>query len=308
MTLLQQIQEAITQEESDLGSILLKLRLLAARLNSDILGDWVRYESEGYPKDVDVPQYRIVGVSYRGIFLGPLGSGIYNAQIPPHLIEKHADKRWTNYEVRESIAAISKMLKKSKTDGGTLCIDASNLIPLLQGKMYKGYGCNDVVGTISPSAFYQIQQTVRSKILELTIELEKSVPGANYIAFETTATNKSETEQVQQISQQIIYGPVSTVVIGGANSNITVSVVNERDNSSFINYLVEYGIPEKDATDLVNIMANEEPVSHNKPFGQKASDWIAAYMKKAAKGTWNIGISIATKIITEAGYKYYGLK
>ena len=93
MTLLQQIQEAITQEESDLGSILLKLRLLAARLNSDILGDWVRYESEGYPKDVDVPQYRIVGVSYRGIFLGPLGSGIYNAQIPPHLIEKHADKR-----------------------------------------------------------------------------------------------------------------------------------------------------------------------------------------------------------------------
>lgn len=308
MTLLQQIQEAITQEESDLGSILLKLRLLAARLNSDILGDWVRYESEGYPQNADVPQYRIVGVTYRGTFSGPFGSGIQNAQIPPYLIEQYASKSWTNYEVRESIAAIGEMVKKSKIDGGSFGIDASNLILLLQSKIYEGYACNDLAGTISPAAFYQIQQTVRSKILELTIELEKSVPGANYIAFDTTATNKFETEQVQQISQQIIYGNVSTVVVGGANSNITVSVVTERDNSSFINYLIESGIPEKDATDLVNIMANEQPDSHNKPFGQKASDWIAANIKKAAEGTWNIGISIATKIITEAACKYYGLK
>ena len=181
MSLLQQIQESVVQEGADLGSILLKLRLLAARLGSDTLEEWVKHESEGYPRDAKVPSYRVVGVTYRGTFSGPLGSGINNAQIPPYLIEKHAGEGWTKYEVRESIAAVDEMVKKNASDGGSFGIDASNLILLLQGKVYEGYACNDVSGSISPTAFYEIQQTVRSRILELTIELERSVPGAAHV-------------------------------------------------------------------------------------------------------------------------------
>lgn len=306
MSLLQQIQESVVEEGSDLGSILLKLRLLAARLGSDILEEWVKHESEGYPRDAEVPSYRIVGVTYRGTFSGPFGSGINNAQIPAYLVEKYAGDSWTKYEVRESIAAVDAMVKKS-ADGESLGIDASNLILLLQGKVYEGYACNDVSGSISPTAFYEIQQTVRSRILELTIELEKSVPGAMHVAFGTPAANKSETEQVQQITQQIIYGNVSTAVAGGSGANIAVAV-NERDNTSFIEHLVATGIPESDATELAQIMATEEPTSSDEPFGQKAKSWIASNLKKAAEGTWKVGISVATKVLTEAALEYYGLK
>ena len=159
MTLLQQIQESVVEEGADLGSILLKLRILAARLGSDILEEWVKYESEGYPMDAEVPPYRVVGVSFRGTFFGPFGSGITNAQIPSYLIEKHAGESWTKYKVRESIAAVDEMVKNS-TDGGSFGIDASNLILLLQGKIYKEYACNDVSGSISPTSFYEIQQAV----------------------------------------------------------------------------------------------------------------------------------------------------
>ncbi len=235
-----------------------------------------------------------------------MGSGINNAQIPPYLIEKFAGKSWTKYEVRESIAAVDEMVKKS-ADGGSFGIDASNLILLLQGKVYDGYACNDVSGSISPTSFYEIQQTVRSRILELTIELEKSVPGAMHVAFGKHSANKSETEQVQQITQQIIYGNVSTAVAGGSGVNIAVAV-NERDNNSFIKHLVATGIPEVDATELAQIMATEEPTTSDEPFGQKAKNWIAFNLKKAAEGTWNVGISVATKILTEAALKYYGLK
>lgn len=306
MSLLQQIQESIVEEGADLGSILLKLRLLAARLGSDILEEWVKHESEGYPRDAEVPAYRVVGVTYRGTFYGPFGSGIKNAQIPPYLIEKHAGKRWTKYEIRESIAAIDEMVKKS-ADGGSFGIDASNLILLLQGKIYEEYACNDVSGSISPTSFYEIQQAVRSKILELTLELEKSVPGAMHVEFGTSVTNKTETEQVQQISQQIIYGNVSTAVAGGSGSNIAVGII-ERDNNSFIEHLVATGIPETDASELVEIMESEEPTSLDEPFGEKAKNWMATNLKKAAEGTWNVGISVATKVITEAALKYYGLK
>jgi len=306
MSLLQQIQESVVEEGSDLGSILLKLRLLAARLGSNILEEWVKHESEGYPRDAEVPAYRIVGVTYRGTFFGPAGSGINNAQIPPYLIEKYAGSSWTKYEIRESIAAIDEMVKKS-ADGGSFAIDASNLILLLQGKIYQGYACNDVSGSISPTAFYEIQQTVRSRILELTIKLEKSVPGAMHVAFGSPAANKSEADQVQQITQQIIYGNVSTAVAGGPGSNIAVAV-NERDNESLIDYLEATGIPKGDATELAQIMAKEEPTSSVEPFGQKAKSWIVSNLKKAAEGTWKVGISVASKVLTEAALKYYGLK
>ncbi|MGM7448508.1 UNVERIFIED_ORG: hypothetical protein DFO82_2612 [Idiomarina abyssalis] len=307
MSLLQQIQESVVQEGVDLGSILLKLRLLAARLGSDILEEWVKHESEGYPRDFDVPSYRVVGVTYRGTFSGAFGAGIKNAQIPPYLIEKHAGEDWTKYKVRESIAAVDEMVKKNASDGSSFGIDSSNLILLLQGKVYEGHACNDISGSISPTSFYEIRQAVRSRILELTLELERSVPGAAHVAFGTAKAEKKDAEQVQQISQQIIYGNVSTAVAGGGGSQIAVAV-NEKDGESFINHLVKSGIPEKDAAELAEIIATEQPSSVEEPFGEKARKWLGNNLNKAAEGTWSVGVSVATKVLTEAALKYYGLK
>lgn len=109
MSLLHQIQESVVQDGSSLGPILLKLRLLAARLGSNDLEEWVKHESEGYPQDAVLPDYRIVGVTYKGTFSGPFGSGIKNAPIPPILIKTFANDSWNNYSVRESIAAVDEL-------------------------------------------------------------------------------------------------------------------------------------------------------------------------------------------------------
>lgn len=52
----------------------LKLRMLATRLGSESLVDWIRQESEGYLLGVHLPNDRILGVSYKGTFSGPFGS------------------------------------------------------------------------------------------------------------------------------------------------------------------------------------------------------------------------------------------
>lgn len=41
-----------------------------------------------------LPDYRIVGVTYKGTFSGPFGSGIKNAPIPPILIKTFANDSW----------------------------------------------------------------------------------------------------------------------------------------------------------------------------------------------------------------------
>lgn len=306
MSLLHQIQESVVQEGSDLGSVLLKLRLLASRLGSDVLEEWVKHESEGYPEGIDVPPYRMVSISFSGTFAGPFGSGLNNVSIPTYLVEKHAGEQWVKKAVRESIAGVEELLRMSAEKGG-LGIDASNLILLLQGKVYEDYSCIDINGSISRTAIAEIQQAVRSRILELTLELEKSIPAAAHVSFGALKETDTDPEKVQQISQQIIYGNVTTAVAGSSGTQVSVDI-GVRDNESFINYLVESGVPQDDAKELASIVESEEPTSPDEPFGEKAKAWLADNLKKAAQDAWGVGISVASKVLTEAALKYYGLK
>jgi hypothetical protein len=119
-----------------LGSNTAQTPTLGSKIRSNDLEEWVKHESEGYPQDAVLPDYRIVGVTYKGTFSGPFGSGIKNAPIPPILIKTFANDSWNNYSVRESIAAVDELVKVS-TKGGSLGINASNLILLLQGRYIK---------------------------------------------------------------------------------------------------------------------------------------------------------------------------
>jgi hypothetical protein len=308
MGLLYEIQTSVVQDGTNLGSVLLKLRLLASRLGSVPLEEWIKHESEGYPLESEIPSYRVVDVSYSGTFFGPFGSGIKNAQIPSYLVEKFAGKKWTKHEIRDGIAAIDELVRNSADGSGTLGINASNLILLLQGKVYPEYSCNDIQGTISRSALTELQYAVRSRILELTLELEKSIPACTEITFGSPASSeKLNSDKVNQISQQIIYGNVTTISSNGAGTQINVSI-GERDNKAFIEYLIKSGIPERDASELADIVSAEQPSNAEEPLGTKAKAWLVKNIRKAADGTWKIGVSVATKVLTEAVLKYYGLK
>ena len=90
-----------------------------------------------------------------------------NAPIPPALINKFAGEHFTHYKMKGSVSAITML---AQTDGAR--VDGSNLILLLQGKVYADYRCNDVFGTVSPTDFVGILDVVRSKILDFTIAIE----------------------------------------------------------------------------------------------------------------------------------------
>lgn len=307
MSLLYEIQESIVESDTDIGPVLLKLRLLAARLGSVSLEEWVKYESEGYSGNIDVPPYRIIGVSYRGTFSGPFGSGIKNTPIPSYLIAKFAGEKWTKYQVRESIAAIDELLNASSDKGGSLEIDASNLILLLQGKIYPDYACNEIRGTVSRAAFAEIRHSVKNRILELTIQIERTFPEATEITFGSPKTNeKMNPEEINKISAQVIYGNVTNITAG--NGAQFIISVGKGDNDALIRYLVESGIAEEDAKELSEILATEEPTGKDEPFGSRAKGWLLKNLKKAADGTWKVGISVAIKVLTEAALKYYGFK
>jgi hypothetical protein len=307
LSLLQEIQAAVLQEGASLGPILLKLRLLAARIGSQPLAEWVKHESEGYPPDAELPAYRFVPVSYTATFSGPFGSGINNAPISPYLIEKIAGKRWVRHEVRESIAAIDDLLASSEK-GGDLGLNAADLILMLQGKVYADYACNAVNGRISRSSLAAIRHSVQSRVLELTLELEKLVPdAAKVVVGPPVIPSGPSAAAATQITQQIIYGNVTSIAATGDGAVFQIAVA-PHDSSSLSSFLVESGMDEADARELAAIAASETPESAAEPMGPKVRNWVLENLKKAASGTWKMGLSVATDVIKEALLKYYGLK
>ena len=56
MLLLEEIQAAAIDSHSDLGSVLRKCKVLAARLGSQPLENWLLWESNGFPDDVEIPE------------------------------------------------------------------------------------------------------------------------------------------------------------------------------------------------------------------------------------------------------------
>lgn len=308
MSLLNDIQAAVLGEGTDLGPVLLKVRLLAAKLGSQPLADWVKHESEGYPDSVEIPDYRIIPVTYTATFSGPFGSGINNAPIPPLMIEKLAGKQWTHYQMRQSVAAVDQLLATAKKDGaGLLSLDAADLIFRLQGKIYPGYACNGVSGHVPLPALAALRHAVKSRILELTIELDKLLPDASSITVgQTVIEDKGTAGVATQIAQQIIYGNVTSVIAAsGARVNV---VVQAGDVDGLVRFLIESGVDEGDARDFGKIVASEKPESAEEPLGQKARTWLLDNLKKAASGTWKVGVSVAADLLKEAALRYYGLK
>jgi hypothetical protein len=65
---------------------------------------------------------------------------------------------------------------------------------------------------------------------------------------------------------------------------------------------------EEDAQELARLAASEKPDSSAEPMGPRVRSWFVENLKKAASGTWKMGVAVATDVVKEALLKYYGLK
>ncbi|WP_370321848.1 hypothetical protein [Oricola sp.] len=302
MALLHEIQRQLLDSNVSVGTILLKLRFLAAKLDTDLLEEWVQHETNGYPKSVPVPLYRVGTVTFTGTFAN-VAQQLNNVTIPSYLIEQNASEKWTKIEIRDGVAVIDEQLT-NREKGAHFGVDTSNLKLLLQNKIYKGMAIIDIQSRIDDGVFSRIQNTVRSKVLDLTLKLEKEVPAATEIAIgpKSTEITPQDTENIRNITQNIIYGHITQVNNSGSG-NISLNVI-KGDADSLINALVQKGINPDDAKELAEIAAHDNDVSDQ----AKWQVWLKNKIKSGAVETWGFSKAIASEIITEALMQYWGLR
>ena len=301
MGFLESIQADLVDHNMSIASTLLKLRLLAAKLGSDELTEWIKFEAEGYPQNVDIPAYRVVPISFSGSFLGPFGSGIQNAPIPPLLIKKFAGDHWVTLKIRESAAAVENMA--SQSDG--LHLDLANLMVVLRGKVYPDYMPAQIVGYVSQTLLIETSNAIRTRLLEITIEIASKIPSAEGVELTSI---KREPEVATQIFHQTIHGSMTNVHSSGSDAFIQVTI-SKHDSESLRNGLSRFGLSEEDSRELASLIAEKEPKDQMETgLNEGVRKWLANRITSGVDAGLKGGISALTRIVQEAAMQYWDLK
>ena len=295
------IQADLVNHNTSISSTLLKLRLLAAKLGSDGLTEWIKYEAEGYPQDADIPTYRVVSISFSGTFHGILGSGVKDAPIPPILIKEFAGEDWITSRIRESAAAVENMAHQKNG----IHLDFSNLIIPLRGKVYPDFEPAQIVGFISQTSLIDMANAIRNRLLEITIEIAKKIPGAEGVEL---ASISRAPEATTQIFHQTIHGNMTNIQSTGADANIQV-IINKHDLESLKTGLLRSGLSEEDSKEVAKLISEQEPNDQvNTGFNDGIRKWLADRIASGFDAAFKGGISALTKVVQEAAMQYWGLK
>ncbi|MGV1772965.1 hypothetical protein ACQZ6B_22520 [Agrobacterium vitis] len=302
MGLLSEIQNDAVNSSSNVAAMLRKCLILAARVDSGLLEDWVKYELNGYPEDADVPDYRDLQLSFKGHFSGPLGAHIKNAPIAPHVIEQIVgDERFSKFLARQPITTISDTEKAR--NAGVLHVNFDNLALLVGQHVYRGYSAVQVWGEVPSMGVIGIIEAVKSRILELTLALEKKYPNAGEVGGMDDKDQKVRND-IQAIFNNSIYGNVGFV---GNASHSTINVqIGTRNIEALTKHLEEYGINKDDLIELETALQSEPQIGNDKKFGPKVTSWIGKMVQKAASGAWDVSVGASSSILATALLKFYG--
>jgi hypothetical protein len=153
----------------------------------------------------------------------------------------------------------------------------------------------------------EIQNAVRTRILDLTIELEKAVPTAAYVTLDKpTKPGAEAAAAVTQVFNQTIHGNYTGVTSTGASAQITLTI-SQGDKNALTSELERAGISKAEAKEFAEIVASEMPDAGS-PFGERAREWLKLNLPKAIGGAWKIGVGVATTVFEAAAKAYYGLE
>ena len=176
MNLLEDIQSTATDSSSNVGTLLRKCKILAARLQNQQLENWIIWESNGYPEDVPVPSYRVWPLEVKGHFMGPFNSGLKHAPIPTALLPENIRQSYNEYECRQSIAAVESTIEGHER--GMLQVSTGNLALTLGTNVYQNMNCLQCWAEFGIGNLIELLNAVQNRVLDFSLALWKENPVA----------------------------------------------------------------------------------------------------------------------------------
>ncbi len=305
MELLQDIQNDLISPKQDISAILRKCRVLAHRLGNEEFQRWVEQELDGYTRDAELPQYRILDVQSYGYFSGPFGSGLNNAPIPPSCIPKEFRETISKAYLRDPISYYDSLVKE-KDSGVFKAPIPADLLVLVGDKIYENMNCMSAYREIPYGAIAALLDTIKNRILSFVLELEDVIPDVD--ESETTRRPLSQ-EQVRQVFNTTIMGSVANLSQAGTNVSQSVKInISQGDFDALSRFLESIGIRQEDIGALSDAIERDGTPTQKNSLGENISSWIGEMVSKTLTGAWKVSVSAAPTLLANALWAFFGLK
>lgn len=308
MNLISEIINELVDSEKSLTRPLLKTKVWATRLQNPELLGWVDNELTGYRMVKDLPDYRIFKSELLGTYIVG-GTMQYSNQplITLGLDDKLADAL-THMRLQGSIASLEGYIAHNESRVLNESIPPEIAIMIEQNYIKHGNNYFNIISCykqVSIEAIQQVITSVRSKLLEFMLEIEKKF--GIETKFEELKKNRKTIETI--VHNTIISKGERSVISIGDNTVVTyTNIVKEGDKEGLRDALQKYKVDTSDINDLLGIIDTEKPDREKKLFGGKVNGWISKMVSKSLDGSWQIAVHTAAIILAELIMAYYGMK
>ena len=207
----------LANDKVDLYTALKRTKVLLQDLNDEEILKWVNYEIEGYPDDVNLPDYRIVpGQLYGSYIKGSMAMHMkyQNVILPLGNMEKEYKDTLSSMRIYESIEAVKEMVKGDNTISSVIPPDLFGYIASANNDPYMIISSAYIKG--SKPQIINIFSKVTSKLLDILLLLEKEFGNLDELDIDVDNKTEEELEEICNKLQIIIYND-KRVTIGNNN-------------------------------------------------------------------------------------------
>ena len=295
MILLEEISSDLIDESARLTNTLRKAQMLAHQLNLPELGDWVKYELEGYQND-DVPEYRHKQLPVYGTF-GPRTPHQDISSILPQQLRDNVQ----DLAILHKIAILEEMQVSHEQESHRTFTKELTDILRQTVQMSDGTVLVDAYQRVPAAFLAGILDSVKNRLLSFVLDLQ----GMNATP-EALSDGNVAREAIRQSFNINVYGS-HNVIAAGENVSQTVSTVQPGEIDSLLGHLRGHNVDQEDLDDLDDLAGavSSEPQAKNGQFGTRVNAWIVKMVGKAMSGAWQYSMQNAPAMLMEAISRFY---
>ena len=230
MSLLREIQSEIASRDANVTDLLLKCKILAARLKSQELAAWVNAELNGYPKPTPIPDYRKFSCMHYASFADAAFSYPKEA-LPRWIFPEEAQEQLAHVEFRQGIAEAAAF---SSEDGAQ--IPRPEWQPWVQ-KSNKSANVLRVWTEIGGGNFVQLVSAVKSRILDFVLDIEAANPDAGEAPV---GSEPIPGRVVHQIFHNHFHSPINNLAQGNEAVTQTINGMSAQEVESLVETLTAH--------------------------------------------------------------------
>jgi hypothetical protein len=301
MQLVDEIIELLSASKPSLENALFKAQVLAHKLGEAELKKWIDSELKGYPDRENLPPYRVLNVTVIGNF----SNGAYRYTDQPLPIMKLDKRLRDKLELTHLVQSIAVIEKWSKSESDLSIVIAPEMYGQLSKGLGGGYSVERAWGKHSVGAMLQVVVEVRSRLLDLALQLSDRIP------------REPETSQIKAVSKEAavgeifrnaVFGDNATIVVGSGTIHSIANSITKNDFASLSAALRKQQVSEVDIAELERAMYEDAGTESKevKELGPSVRHWLGSMVAKAGSAAWNVGIGAAGNILGAALAAFYG--